>query len=401
MLRILLLSTLFMLFTGATLKTTEAAELPLPKSVQIHGFLSQGLINTSANKFFGNSEDNVSPDFRELGINGSWRPLPDLQFSTQIVSRRAGAADDDDLRVDYGLVDYSFLSDEENLWGLRLGRIVNPIGLYNDTRDVAFTRPSILLPQSIYFDSARNLLLSGDGGQIYGERRTEFGDFFLQLGAGYPRVDDPETEQELFLRKVPGDLQSRLSYLGRLLYEKDGGRLRLGLSGLQVNLDYDRSSTDPLRNGEITFSALIFSAQYNAEKWSLTGEYALRNFDFENFGPALPDNETTGESYYLQGTYRFSPKWEAVLRYDVLYRDRDDRDGKDLRASTRGQVPRHRGFAKDLTAGLRWDITPSFMLRAEAHFVDGTAWLPVVDNPDLNDTQRRWNLYTIMASFRF
>ena len=50
----------------------------------------------------------VSPDFRELGINGSWRPLPDLQLSTQILSRRAGKADDGDVRIDYGFIDYSF-----------------------------------------------------------------------------------------------------------------------------------------------------------------------------------------------------------------------------------------------------------------------------------------------------
>ena len=172
--------------------------------------------------------------------------------------------------------------------------------------------------------------------------------------------------------------------------KKDGAKLRFGISALQVNLDYARGPTDPLEDGSITFSGLILSAQYNAEKWSLTSEYALRNFDFENFGPLFPDNESTGESFYLQGTYRLAPRWEAVLRYDVLYRDMDDRDGKKLEANTGGQVPDHRGFAKDFTAGIRWDVTPSFMLRAEAHFVDGTAWLPVVDNPNLNDTQQRW-----------
>ena len=118
------------------------------------------------------------------GLGRSSQPRSDLQFSLQAVSRWAGEADEGDPRIDYGLVDYSFVSDADNLWGIRLGRTINPIGLYNDTRDVAFTRPSIFLPQSIYFDSARNLFISADGVQTYGERRTAIGDFFLQLSAG-------------------------------------------------------------------------------------------------------------------------------------------------------------------------------------------------------------------------
>lgn len=391
-------------YAGLLLCAPSTAEnvLPkLPESVQVHGFLSQGLTYSSANNFCGDSDEQVSYDCRELGVNGSWRPRSDLQLSLQVVSRWAGGADDGDPHVDYALVDYTFVSDADNLWGIRVGRTINPIGLYNDTRDVAFTRPSIFLPQSIYFDSARNLFLSADGIQPYGERRTEFGDFFLQLAAGFPPVNDPETRQSLFLQDVPGDLESNLSYLGRLLYERNSGELRTGLSVYQANLGYDPGKVDPLQDGDFTFTAVLFSAQYNAERWSLTGEYALRHFDFKDFGPALQDRDFTGESYYLQGTYRFTPKWQGVVRYDVLIQDRNDPDGKSLEARSGGAVPSHRGFAKDFTVGLRWDITPSIMLRAEAHFVDGTAWLPVVDNPVLSETQRRWNLYSILASFRF
>jgi hypothetical protein len=88
-----------------------------------------------------------------------------------------------------------------------------------------------------------------------------------------------------------------------------------------------------------------------------------------------------------------------MLRYDVLYADREDRDGKEYAASTR--APAHSRFAKDWTVGLRWDVTPSFMLRAEYHRVDGTAWLPGLDNPNALATERKWDLFGLLGSFRF
>lgn len=386
------------LFAGLVAFNAFSAEDSWKDTLQIHGFASQAFILTSENNFFGQSEDDGTFDFRELGINGSFRPLPQLLISAQLLSRRAGESDDGDIRLDYGLVDYSVVSTVDYQFGVRLGRIVNPIGFYNDTRDVAFTRPSILLPQSIYFDRTRNLALSADGGQVYGEYRSEVGDVQFQLNLGRPRAGEPDVERSLLMGNFPGDLEGDFSFLGRLLYERDGGRIRLGVSGGQVNINYDPAGPlDPLRAGSFDFDPLIFSAQYNAEHWSLTGEYALRHLASRGFGP--PENSFTGESYYLQGAYRFRSNLEGVVRYDVLIADRDDQDGEAFEART--GLPSHTRFAKDFTVGLRWDITPSLMFRAEYHNVNGTAWLPLEDNPNLGATGRYWDLFALLFSYRF
>ena len=399
--RSLLAAGLFILSAILCNTSIQASELSgsLPESLQIHGFASQGFIETSDNNFFGNSEDGGSFDYRELGLNASLRPLPKLQLSAQILSRTAGEGNNGDVRLDYGFADYSFISNEANLLGLRLGRIKNPLGLYNDTRDVPFTRPTILLPQSIYFDRTRNLALSADGAQLYGEHRMDSGNLSFQIGAVYPKADDLETELAILGDNLPGKLEGNLSYLGRIIYEHDGGRLRLALTGARVNISYKPALAfpDDLLAGTNPFTPWILSAQYNAERWSLTAEYALRSLKYKDFG--IPDLSFTGESYYLQGTYRFSPKWEGVVRYDVLYTNKDDRDGSDFAAAT--GLPAYNFFAKDFTVGLRWNITPSFMLRGEYHRVNGTAWLPLLDNPDPSDSTQHWNLFAILASYRF
>ncbi|MFD2989988.1 hypothetical protein [Sphingopyxis terrae] len=90
-----------------------------------------------------------------------------------MLSRRAGGDTSDAApTLDYGVVDYQMLASPARTLGVQVGRFKNPFGLYNQTRDVAFTRPSILLPQSIYFDRTRALGLAADGISLYAEEHT-------------------------------------------------------------------------------------------------------------------------------------------------------------------------------------------------------------------------------------
>lgn len=389
-----------------------------PGDLQIHGFVSQAYITTSDNNVFGNSDNGGSFGLTEAGLNASVRPLPRLQLSAQVLSRRAGEGNSGMPRLDYAILDYQVYSHEANQFGIRVGRLKNPFGFYNETRDVAFTRPSILLPQSIYFDRTRNLGLSSDSVQVYGDAAVfDWGTFSAQFGVTLPVVDNRDTESSLLGLVRDGSLNREVSYIGRGIFETNDKRLRLGISGIWLNTSYDPrnpiSSLNPreLGPGGLEFTPLFFSAQYNAERWTLTSEYAIRPFQYDNNfqNRNLNGLHFVGESYYFQGEYRFTPKWEGILRYDALFTDRSDRNGSDWVAQN--PVGRnglgHTRFAKDITVGLRWNVTPAFMLRAEYHYVNGTAWLSGLDNPiDLKtgrpfDTDQHWHLYAIQASYRF
>ncbi|MFM8332648.1 MAG: hypothetical protein ACKN9T_13240 [Candidatus Methylumidiphilus sp.] len=370
----------------------------LPDSVQIHGFASQSYIFTSGNEFFGHSTNTGSLDFTEMGINGSWRPLSQLQTSLQIVYRRAGRTDNSDLRIDFGFLDYSFISDVDTLIGVRMGRVVTPLGIYNDTRDMPFTRPSIFLPQSIYFDVNRNFALSGDGVQFYGEYRSKIGDFFLHANGFYPRTNDPDLKDTIS-GSLPGYMREEPSWVTRLIYEWGAGKIRLGVTGGQFNAKYvPEGGENNYEPGAFRFSPILFSAQYNAENWSLTSEYAIRSSSLNHFGPRLPDTTIHGESYYVQGSYRFIESLEWFLRYDALYWDKSDRSGKELADAT--GLSAHRQFAKDITTGIRWDISPSFMARLEYHYINGTGWISHLENID-SEASQHWSMFAMSVSFRF
>ena len=372
-------------------------------TVQIHGFASQAFTYTTGNNFQGNTSDGGDFNLTEIGLNGSVRPTGNLHFAAQLLYRRAGADDNGSVRVDYGLMDWS-RSLEQGRVGVRLGRVKNPIGLYNETRDVAFTRPSILLPQSIYFDLVRNLELASDGGQLYLEHAVGPGELTLQAGGGKAQLDN--TVRTVFLGPVAvgeagsstqGELDGNI-LVARALYELDGGRLRLGLSSAWLNMDYKPTPNEVFPgDGDVNLQFWVLSAQYNAEKWSLTSEAVWEPVHYDGFEDGFTDYNVTGG--YLQGSYRFHPDWEGYARFDASFTDSKSLSGNRLSKAS-GLAP-HNFYTKDYSAGLRWDIRKNLMLRTEYHRIRGTNWITVKDNIPITDTQKDWSLFSIQASFRF
>ncbi len=402
------------------LPVTCVLALEPARDVQVHGFLTQGYFLTSTNKLFGNSDHGGSLKFTEIGINGSWELTPQLRIAAQLLSRRAGKGSDGEIDLDFGLLDYTALANPRAKAGIRVGRIRLPYGgFWNDARDVAFARPSILLPQSIYPDVIRSTQISGDGGEVYASAFNAWGDLHLQLVGYYPRVDDEETEAGFLLGEREGAFDGRPSFLGRLLYDYGNGRLKLGISGGFNEAKYTPGpidEDDELRAGTTSYSFYIFSVQYNTEHWSYTAEYKRQPFSNKNYAKnavqrAFFEDDSTSESYYGQITYRPNDTWEAVARYDVLYANEDDRDGSGLQTSifnaTQGaiEVPGHVTFAKDWMVGLRYNITRDLMVRTEYHRVFGTGWLSGLDNAtpleELRHSRGNWDIFAVLLSYRF
>lgn len=393
--------------------TTASADWPF-ENIQVHGFLNQGLFSTDENDIFGNSNDGFAVDYTQIGLNAAWIITPELRVAGQILSRRAGANDDGDLRLDYGLIDWKFVSSQSNRAGVRLGRIKMPIGLYNETRDVAHTHPGILLPQSIYTESQRDILLSADGVALYAEHTTPMGDWILDVLGGQLREDE--------LNDIAGnagtdaDIDRTRALLARLMYEVDGGRIRLGGYAMQAEIEFgiDTGSFAPALVAltpsiDSTLRADIYGlfAQYNGPQWSLTGEVqrtTTKIFDvteITGFGPLLPDqNLGYTDNWYLQLTYQVAPRWELLMRYDES--STHDTGTRLFNGSVIPDTsPSHTQYARDMTFGVRWDPTDRVMLRAELHHVEGTLWLPGADNPNASQTRENWNIFALEASYHF
>lgn len=388
---------LIIMLTGL-INISEPAGNELLKSTQVHGFFSQGYSLTSDNNFYGDSQGNGSFNFREIAINASLRPRDDMLVSGQILSRTANQESSSRPQIDFLLLDYRFYSGLKQNSGVRLGRVKNPIGFYNETRDVAFTRPSIVLPQSIYFDRTRDLTLSSDGAQFYLQKPLDSGHLNIQLQIANPIIDSEISEKILLGGDRPGKFSAQTSHIAKFGYEPDGEGLAWALSLINLKAKYQPGIADIVTSGELVFRPRIFSVQYNTQKWSTTAEYSRRPFSFKGLTPYTGIDKIEGESLYIQGTYRFNDQWDAILRYDVTYTNKDDRNGRNWESTT-GR-PAFSQFSKDWTIGMRVEFAPSWMLRIENHWVNGGAWLSIDDNPDVQDQIQHWRLFTALISYQ-
>lgn len=372
--------------------STAMAEIPMP---QLHGFLNQGIVKTTDNSFFGDSED-YSFNFSSAAIGGSWRPITRLQLSAQAIYMQAGETTRDDAFVDYALVDFNLIQNMTWQAGIRAGRVKNPYAFYNETRDVASTRPSIILPESIYRNSLRDLVHTSDSVSLYAN--VYLGDHLIQLDAlsGEPIFSDP-TEAEFVGPRVSGELTNGEIDIARIMTESFGGKLRLAYTYTKISNDFEASAPGSF-DGDATLTIDVFSAEFSWDKWRLTTEY--QELDLDSTGVFFPglkaSRKTTG--YYASVTYQLNHKWEVFLRHDVLYRDADDKDGRDFESLT--GLAAHNNFSNDITLGVRYQHDKHWLFAAEIHDIKGTGAVSINEN-DLSQTEKDWNLFTAQVSYQF
>lgn len=365
------------------------------------GFATQGLSYSDANNFSGNSEHRISTDFRELALYTSLRAGNRVRFAGQLISRQAGKVSDGDPEIDYLLADVSLDNSASYGYGVRAGRLKLPFGFYNDTRDVAFTRPSIILPQSLYLDQARDLQLSADGVQFYGYFPIADLKLDFDLIITHPRLSS-NVEYTFLGSDLSGHFATSSTIMSRLILADDAEHWRLGLTFGNYKLEYKPGPLNEsgYQQGNIELNMAILGAQYHTEKWSFSGEYWIQSVDWSELqGIRILDEVNILESYYLQASYRFIRDWDFLFRYEELYLDRADRDGS--KVNLLFGRPKFKHWAKDFTLGVGWQASPSLSFRGEWHTVTGAAWLSSQDNPVLGDLTKHWNLYLLQASYRF
>ena len=376
--------------------------------MRINGFLSQGYIKSQDNNFFGESKDG-SFQINEFGLTLNGELTDNLRVGLQLLSRDLGAEGNNKINVDWGMVDYR----ARDWLGVRLGKVKLPIGLYNQGRDSDFLRPAVFLPQSIYDENKRNLVVAATGGSIYGN--LSFGNGGdLEYQAYYGEVNFPEDSgQAQGMRALGTKMSARMGkkvvafesdnryvYGGSLIYSPPVEGLRLGVSYFTGKSEFDFK----LLGGDGSISRnkatgnnkdfIVYSAEYVREKLTLSVEYSEFTADRVVFGKEVPGGRSQGG--YVQVGYRLIDPVVIYALYDVFYADKNDRDGSELEA--RGELD-YLGWRKDFGLGLRWDVNDSWVLKAEWHKVDGAALQLPLFNPQ--GVKRDWYYYVLKASYNF
>lgn len=364
----------------------------------LHGYLSQGITYTDDNGYI---EDDAgwSGDLTAVAVNGSLQLHDRWRIAAQGMYLNGGNRYREGTRLDYMLLDYHLARYDRGEVHLILGRFKNAHGLYRDTREVPSAQPSIISPQSVYWDMYRDQTLNTDGVSFNGNHLADAGQLTWQLSAGRTDISD-ETVDWILGEDSNGKLDEDYVVQGSFYFTDDTNTWTLGLSSLYSELDFHPRGNSFAFAGSTKVWESILSAQYQLEKWEITFEYILDRFELDGiYAPGFEDR-IYSDGYYLQGIYPLTPSLRWLLRYDARYLDTSDRDGSNFEKTT--GAPDYFAFAKDITTGLSWQGGDNWMISAEYHYVDGAAWLPphLTPNTERHDSQY-WNLFAVQFAYWF
>lgn len=437
-----------MIFISVSSQAIEFGELSMGNKVDIHGYISQGVLRSSHNNFYAETDDGSS-EFSEAAFNIGTDVSDKLHLGIQVLSRKLGEFGKGELEIDWGYADYRW-----NDWlGFRAGKMKMMHGLYNTTRDIDFLRTSIFLPQSVYNEAWRDTVSAIQGGDVYGDVYLGKGGsiaYRLQAGHNEFPVDSgvatttADQSRLMGLEYKASEYFPKYATCGGFLWSTPVEGLKFGVTAwvTKFSLEGDTfalqdmgviSAGDNLGKVEVETRSEEWttSIEYNIGKFLFAAEYSRNNYDFKNAGPGFEtianinpavesarnaDLETEG--YYGAVSYRVTDWFEAGMYYSVYYADIDDRDGDKNEAGTAATNPRkangyqdHDAWLKDLCLSMRFDITDNWVFKIEGHAMDGAAILTKDINSTTSivngvahkqlDTEEDWYLGAMKVTFNF
>jgi len=366
----------------------------------VHGFAAQGVAKAKNSNFI-NSKGNTSLDLTDIGINVSYQYLPNLRFAGQAVYLNGGNRYEEGTRIDYMLADWTVFSDLNSQFNLYLGRYKNQHWLYSSTRDVPHTRPSIILPQSVYYDAFRDIALGSDGVALSYTRTQSNGE--LEFLWSYGRTSISKNASKLLISdfskgKVSQDFVHQLT----LNYSLGNGGLQFGLSLVDSDFKYEKNMNEPYFDAKAVLQRVMFNVLYNSHKWQFSSELFQERFDIDGFLSPESTQDRKGQGFYLQGRYFLDEKITLLARYDRFDNDKNDRKGNKFSKSTGGLIPPYFGYAYDTTIGLTYKINNNWQLQAEYHWIEGRARLSPAVVPDLVvNNDKNWNMWALQLMYWF
>ena len=370
-------------------RPAAAAGLTLPGQVaelQVHGFISQGFLLTSANDYLARSSKG-SFEFTELGLNFTLPATDRLTLGLQIFSHALGPIGDYRATLDWYSLDYHW----RDWLGIRAGRVKVPFGLYNDSSDIDSARTAILLPQSIYPAANRDFLLAQTGGELYGfkdlgvagglDYRLYGGTIFLDVKQ---QAGSPFSVVDLNVPFVAG---------GRMLWMPPVEGLRLGGSLQFLRLETHLLPASSSSSVAVNIPAMLWvaSVEYTVRDLLFAAEYSRWRVRAESSNPAMfPETLTFSERAYALTSYRLSSWLQAGAYYSLLFPNVSQRGGP-------------QGRQLDAALTLRFDVNAYWLIKLEGHYMHGTAGLSssLNGNRPLSTLAPDWALFTVKTTAFF
>lgn len=371
----------------------------LAQAYDINGFVSQGVIQSEDSNFI-NEEGDVSFKLTEVGLNGFYRFNSNLRVASQVVYINGDKRYTEGGRIDYLFLDWRLPSIIDWQLNLHLGRVKNYHWLYSATRDVPHTRPSIVLPQSVYFDAFRDIALGSDGVSFLASNINDWGDWNFYWSYGNSEITRAQM-RNLLSPLAMGKIKQDFVHQFNFTWQPNSSRIQLGFNLLDSDFAYKAAAQDAFINGEATVQRAMLLFHYFRENIEVSAELMRERVIFSDLLFPGFASDQTGEGGYFQAKYHLDDNLSLLARLDIYDRDRKDRDGRQFSANSPGQIPAYFAFADQATLGITWRPFPTWQIQAEVHRAKGAAKLAPVLNPNVQVNEEYWNIWALQLSHWF
>ena len=387
-----------------TCSATLASAAVTWHDIQFGGFASQGFIaNTGNNDYLGETSKGTF-DFREYAVNSSYS-TGQFRVGAQAFGQKLGDYGDDKIKLDWATIDYQ----PAQWFGLRVGRVKTPRGLYNEALDVDSVRPFVLLPQSVYDARLRDFNSAFNGGMLFGnvgighagslDYRAYYGDIPLSTSSGasdYFNNDAPIPNAYIGMDYTVG---------GSLFWNTPVQGLRTGYSFTRYN-NFGAGRSAPaggppgapnliIDRTTPNYDRHLLSVEYIKGDWTFAGEAGE---DTATYTLALPSNvagngntqDFTAKYAYISAARRFTPRFEAgsyvSYSYDVIT----------------GIAPMNLKQL-DYALSAHFDINDHLLVKAEVHYMDGSGKLfnTATHAQPIEGRDNSWVLFAVKTTLSF
>ncbi|MCF6178862.1 MAG: hypothetical protein L3J63_05660 [Geopsychrobacter sp.] len=374
--------------------------------IRLNGFVSQGYLASSDNNFLADTTDGTF-QYNEIGLTVNTQVSDKLRVGVQLLARDLGEVGNNEIRLDWGYGDYRFT----DYFGVRIGKVKLPLGLYNEGRDSDFLRSMVFLPQSIYNENQRDMLVAYQGLGIYGNLPLETaGDLDYHVFFGTTNMPSDalmfKTVRNSFNRISTGlggqqvtsvAEDDSIYYGGALVYNTALDGLRLGASYLSSENNFKAT----LANGSHADGRLeidnhfVLSLEYIREYFGLMTEY-MEMTSSQNF-LGVTTAEKNPQAWYIMLHWFATDQLTFSALYDIRYADKNDKNGNSFVAMG---MPDFLAWRKDASLGVRYDATENWTLKAEFHQIDGNELFTTVIDTAAT-LEKNWNYFALKATFNF
>ena len=357
-------------------------------TMDVQGFVSLGYTLSNGNNYFGQStRSGGDMDYYETGLSAYSQMTENVSAAAQLVARKAGQTEAGTPTVDNAFLDIRVPGSEA---GVRLGRVKNPLGLFNMSRDVLATRPSILMPGSVYQEGAgiRELYFSGDGIQLYQNwfnqlGNTQFIANFLAKNKGSRQMEKNLTGGNPAISNISLSIDNPL--IVSVSHETEDGGQRYALSRVEYPISGNYLFSGIPINYQLLSRQWFLSARYNGEKISITNEWRVGEDVINATGSGTVTQKPIGA--YVQVDYRFNSSWSGFTRYDW----------QNATSATTSSSSTSSGG--DFVVGGIWRFARNWQFNAELHRINGQVLVPALDNPQ--GRTDRTDLLVMMLGYKF